>query len=208
MGESFSIQPVRALSRETLVSKRHLRPMDFHNHSAAGKEPALDEKTVSFLRRVLHDEVVAAQSLTFIHGSEQVTHQDLPYVVAQIPSHLAASRIALEVHLGTGSLGYFPGSHRLPRFDFGNGIFLTPESLLWEDTLRQHLEMLCVAGGTQQQIVLPKKGDLLPWHVALARGGTWVNNPNTTCKSFVTPDLSAMRLPGCDRRAPECIPKR
>ena len=61
------------------------------------------------------------QSLTFIYGSEQRLHQDFLYVVAKIPSHLAAAWIALEdVHPEAGPLFYFP-VNRLPKFDFGTG---------------------------------------------------------------------------------------
>jgi phytanoyl-CoA hydroxylase len=208
LGESFGVQPVQALSRETLEGEHHLRLMDFHNHSVAGKKLALNAKAVTFLRHVFQDEVVAMQSLTFIHGSEQWTHQDFPYVVAQIPSHLAASWIALEdVHPDAGPLGYFPGSHRLPKFNFGNGLFLTPESPLREDAFREHLERHCAARGIERQVFLPRKGDMFVWHAALAHGGTKVNNPNLTRKSFVT-HYSSLRAYPRDRRAPEVIPRR
>ncbi|MFQ3640942.1 MAG: phytanoyl-CoA dioxygenase family protein [Chloracidobacterium sp.] len=208
LGESFGIKPVRELSRDQLDAEHHLRLMDFHNHSIAGKKLALNRVAVTFLRHVFQAEVVAMQSLTFIHGSEQGTHQDFPYVVAQIPSHLAAAWIALEdVHPDAGPLGYFPGSHRIPKFNFGNGLFLTPESPLREDAFQRYLEATCAELGLEQRVFLPRKGDMFMWHAALAHGGLRVNNPRLTRRSFVVHYSSLQAYPR-DRRAPDVIPKR
>ena len=65
--------------------------MDFHNPSITGKELMLHPVIIEFLSAVFNDKPIAMQSLTFLYGSQQDTHQDFAYVVSQVPSHLAAS---------------------------------------------------------------------------------------------------------------------
>jgi ectoine hydroxylase-related dioxygenase (phytanoyl-CoA dioxygenase family) len=186
--------------------QHHLRLMDLHNLSQAGKALSLHPKIVEFLGHVFRDTVVAMQSLTFKHSTEQSTHQDFAYVRAQIPSHLAATWIALEdVHPDAGPLFYYPGSHRIEKFDWGNGLFLTPESSRHEGHFAEFLEQKCAEAGLQREVFYPKKGDVFFWHAALAHGGSHVNNPELTRKSYVTHYSSKTAYPA-DRRAPHLPP--
>ena len=163
-----------------------VRFCDLHNNLVSGKKLGLNPKIVSFLAHIFRDKVVMMQSLTFLRSSEQWAHQDYAYVVAAIPSHLAACWIALEdVHADAGPLMYYPGSHRIPKFDFGNGLFLTPESKFHEAEFLAHIQAQCKALGLQEVTFLPKKGDMFVWHAALAHGGTPIRNRALTRKSFV-----------------------
>jgi phytanoyl-CoA hydroxylase len=176
----------KALTRENLEEDAQVRFCDLHNNSIAGKRMGLNPQIISFLTHVFRDKVVMMQSLTFWRSSEQWVHQDYAYVVAAIPSHLAACWIALEdVHPDSGPLVYYPGSHRIPKFDFGNGIFLTPESKFHEAEFLAHIQAQCKALGLQEVAFLPKKGDMFVWHAALAHGGTPIRDRNRTRKSFV-----------------------
>jgi ectoine hydroxylase-related dioxygenase (phytanoyl-CoA dioxygenase family) len=187
-------------------SQHHLRFMDLHNLSQAGKALSLHPKIVEVLGHVFRDTVVAMQSLTFKHSTEQSTHQDFAYVRAQIPSHLAATWIALEdVHPDAGPLFYYPGSHRIEKFDWGNGLFLTPESSKHEGHFAEFLEAKCAEAGLQREVFYPKKGDVFFWHAALAHGGSHVVNPALTRKSYVTHYSSKTAYPA-DRRAPHKAP--
>jgi ectoine hydroxylase-related dioxygenase (phytanoyl-CoA dioxygenase family) len=180
-----------------------LRVMDFHNQSIAGKKLALHSSIVSFLEHVFRHTVVCMQTLTFIHGTQQGAHQDYAFVVAGIPSHLAAAWIALEdVDLDAGPLGYYPGSHTIPKFDFGDGLFLTPESPRREPEFLEYIEQSCRERGLREEVFLARKGDVFVWHAALAHSGTPVKDPNRTRRSLVAHYSSKPAYPS-DRRDPQ-----
>jgi phytanoyl-CoA hydroxylase len=203
--QGVGIKPINEYT-STELTIPHLRLMDFHNSSVAGKQIALHPGIVSFLGHVFRSQVVAMQTLTFLRGTEQPAHQDYAYVVADIPSHLAASWVALEdVHPDAGPLFYWPGSHTIPRFDWGNGPFLTPSSTRDETSFRDHIEAACAARGLQRREFLPRKGDVFLWHAALAHGGAPVIDPDRTRKSLVT-HYSTLDAYPFDRRAPDRKP--
>ncbi len=184
----------------------HFRLMDAHNPSVAGKMLALAPRVVSFLSHVFRDTPVAMQSLTFKYGSEQATHQDFPYVVSGVTSHLAASWIALEdVHPDAGPLGYFPGSHTIRKFDWEDGLHYHPGVKKNPDHFKVHLEEECRKAGLEQKTFCAKKGDVFIWHAALAHSGRPVNTPGITRKSFVT-HFSTKQAYTFDRRAPQQPP--
>lgn len=204
---SVGVAPIRELDSEDLAQP-HLRFLDFHNASTAGKCMALNAPVVELLGHALGDTIVAMQSLTFVRGSQQSIHQDFAYVVADIPSHLAACWIALEdVHPDAGPVAYYPGSHRLPKFDFGNGLSLTPESSRGEADFAEHLHREARARNLPWQELIVKKGDVLVWHCALAHGGTPVRDPALTRKSIVF-HYSTKRAYPRDRRRADVAPTR
>ena len=199
--------PIRELSRDEIFQPA-LRVLDFHNASTAGKRLALARPIVGFLQAVFDQPVVAMQSLTFLRGTQQGTHQDFAYVVAQRPADLAASWIALEdVHPDAGPVGYYPGSHRIPKFDFGNGPFLTGESKYSEHDFEAHIHRQCEERGLEFEELLIEKGDVLIWHASLAHGGTIVRNPELTRLS-VAVHYSSEKGYTRDRRAPKVTPVR
>lgn len=203
--EGLGIKEARHLTNEELRVK-HLRVMDMHNISMAGKCLSLHPVVTDFLGHVFRQEVVAMQSLTFIHGTEQRSHQDFAYVRAGIPSHLAASWIALEdVDPDAGPLFYLPGSHMVQKFDWGNGLFLTPESSFDENQFADFLEAKCAEVGLNKEIFCPKKGDIFFWHAGLVHGGSPTNQRSLTRKSYVT-HYSSSSAYKTDRRAPDVTP--
>lgn len=106
--------------------------------------------------------------------------------MSENPSHLAAAWIALEdIHVDSGPLYYYPGSHTNKKFDFGNGIFFNGESTHDPNDFARFIEQNCEAHKQQRKTLLIKKGDVLLWHAALAHGGHAITNPELTRKSFV-----------------------
>jgi hypothetical protein len=87
--DPYGERAIDTLSAEDLKTPA-LRIMDFHNQSVAGKKLALHGSIVGFLEHVFQTSVLCMQTLTFIHGTQQAAHQDYAFVVAGIPSHLAA----------------------------------------------------------------------------------------------------------------------
>jgi phytanoyl-CoA hydroxylase len=183
-----------------------LRIMDFHNQSIAGKKLALNATVTDFLGHVFRETVVCMQTLTFIHGTQQGAHQDYAFVVAGIPSHLAAAWIALEdVHPDAGPLGYYPGSHTIRKFDFEDGLFLTPETQRDEADFLEHIERSCRDRALEEKTFMAKRGDVFLWHAALAHSGTPVRDPSRTRKSFVAHYSTTSAYP-VDRRDPSVKP--
>lgn len=106
--------------------------------------------------------------------------------MSEIPSHLAAAWIALEdVHIDSGPLFYYPGSHTIGKFNFGNGIFFNGQSTYDPNDFAKYLDDTCQKAGLEKKTLLIKKGDVLLWHAALAHGGDEIRNPALTRKSFV-----------------------
>jgi phytanoyl-CoA hydroxylase len=113
-------------------------------------------------------------------------------VVSQIPSHLAASWIALEdVNPNSGPLYYYKGSHKVKKFNFGNGIFFDGNSTKNPDDFALYLDAECKKLKLEKHDLIVKKGDVLIWHAALAHGGRAINDNHLTRKSFVSHYSSA-----------------
>ncbi len=171
---------------QPVINGQYIKVIDFHNSSVAAKKIMLHKSIASFLEAVFGDRVIAMQSLFFKYGSQQATHQDFAYVVSENPSHLAAAWIAMEdIHIDSGPLFYYPGSHTNQKFNFGNGIFFNGQSTHDPNDFARFIEANCAAHGQQRKTLLIKKGDVLLWHAALAHGGDAINNPELTRKSFV-----------------------
>ncbi len=160
---------------------------DYHNTSIGAKRIMTHRHIVTFLKAALAPELTAFQSLVFKYSSQQPTHQDFPWVTSNIPSHLAAAWIPCEdVHADSGPLFYYPGSHKMPKFNFGRtGILKKDISLFNPIQFSEYLDKTCKELGIEKKILLIKKGDILIWHGGLAHGGSIINNPEMTRKSFV-----------------------
>jgi phytanoyl-CoA hydroxylase len=161
---------------------------DYHNSSIGAKRIMTHRHIVTFLKAALAPELTAFQSLVFKFSSQQSTHQDYPWVTSSIASHLAAAWIPCEdVHADSGPLFYYPGSHKLSKFDFGNTgiLYRNDRSLFSPDQFSKYLDKTCAEAGIAKKILLIKKGDILIWHGGLAHGGSRINNPEMTRKSFV-----------------------
>ncbi len=161
---------------------------DIHNQSVAAKKLLMHKHILAFLEAVFGQQVAAMQSLSFLYGSQQPTHADYPWVTAKIPSQLAASWIPAEdVHINSGPLYYYAGSHRkVKKFNFGNGIFFNSlNSTKTPLEYAKYLNDTCQKLGLDKRVLLIKKGDVLIWHSALVHGGSLINDPNQTRKSYV-----------------------
>ena len=181
--------------KESLKGK-YVKFNDFHNSSVAGKKLMAHPGIVTFLEAIFNQQVVAMQSLTFLYGSQQPTHQDFPWVTAKDPSHLAAAWIALEdIKIDSGPLYYYLGSHKMPKFDFGSGILYRPWSTRTPLDYADYLDKTCAELKYPKEILLIKKGDVLMWHGALAHGGSPIQNPEQTRKSLVCHYSTYQALP-------------
>ncbi|MFN4144573.1 MAG: phytanoyl-CoA dioxygenase family protein, partial [Runella sp.] len=178
-------RPIKDFPKEDLKGK-YVKLNDFHNLSVAGKKLMTHPAIVTFLDAIFQQELMAMQSLTFMYGSQQPTHQDFPWVTAKIPSHLAAAWIPLEdIEADSGPLYYYVGSHKIPKFNFGNGMLYNNRSTRTPIEFAEYLDKTCPALGCPKETLLIKRGDVLIWHAALAHGGGIITNPERTRKSYV-----------------------
>ncbi len=149
------------------------------------EDPGL-KKILSFL---LDKDIVAFQTINFIHGSGQRAHSDSIHMTTYPLGYLIAAWIALEdVTHENGPLFYYPGSHRLPYLlnnDFNEGAtFLTlgkKDYVDYEDVI----EDLVKQKNYSRKEFLAKKGDVLIWHANLVHGGAPILDKNSTRKSMV-----------------------
>lgn len=167
---------------------RHgLRIIDFHNSSIAAKKLSLHRSLARFLGHIFREAPVVMQSLTFMKSTQQEIHQDHAYVVAETPSHMAASWIALEdIDPKSGPLMYYAGSHTIPIFDWGDGMFRTGQSTKNENQFAEWIHQRSKERGLPLQHHTPRKGDVLIWHGTLGHGGALATDPSLTRKSYVT----------------------
>lgn len=138
---------------------------------------------------ILDKEVVAFQTINFIHGSQQRAHSDSIHMTTYPLGYLIAAWVALEdVNSANGPLFYYPGSHKLPYLlnsDFNAGeTFLTlgkNDYAEYEDML----EELVGQRGFQPQEFHARKGDVFIWHANLVHGGAPIKDKLLTRKSMV-----------------------
>ncbi|MCE7067531.1 phytanoyl-CoA dioxygenase family protein [Dyadobacter sp. CY326] len=186
---------IKEFPKQALLGK-YVKINDFHNSSVAGKKLMTHPYITSFLEAIFNQQVVVMQSLVFMYGSQQPTHQDFPWVTAKIPSHLAAAWIALEdIKIDSGPLYYYIGSHKMPKFNFGSGILFKPDSTKSPLEFAEYLDKTCTEHQYPKETLLIKKGDVLIWHAALAHGGSIITNPEQTRKSFVCHYSTEQALP-------------
>ena len=192
--------------REQIGHHRY-RLLDLQDVYESPRNILFAPKLVRFLRLLLDDTPVAMQSLFFEYPSEAETHQDFPFVQAQIPSHLVGCWIACEkVDENNGPLAYYPRSHRLPKFDWGDGSMVLAghdDQLVARFT--SYLETGCAEAGLERRVLKAEKGDALLWHGALAHGGAPARDGSATRKTFVVHYSSHSAYPR-DRRTPRLLP--
>jgi len=188
-------RPIKEFTVNDLKEK-FVKLNDFHNLSVAGKKLMTHPAIVTFLDAIFQQQTVVMQSLTFMYGSQQPTHQDFPWVTANPASHLAAAWIPLEdIKIDSGPLYYYVGSHKMPKFNFGNGILFNQRSTKTALEFADYLDTNCSTLKHPKETLLIKRGDVLIWHAALAHGGGIITNPDQTRKSYVCHYTTKEALP-------------
>lgn len=192
------LTPVSKIPKEK-INGIGSRLNDYHECSMKTKQICSHPALRVFLEGALEKHLAVFQSLVFKYSSQQAIHQDFPWVTSPIPSHLAATWIPFEdVHPDAGPLIYFPGSHRMPKFNFGKTgiLYKHGQSLMDpEKEFTPYLEKTLQKHGYKGEILLIKKGDVLIWHGALVHGGTPIKDLHKTRKSLVVHYSSVNGLP-------------
>lgn len=169
--------------------RRHRLPRyriaDLHSHSEAARRLYFHPQIFHWIDLIFGSPSVSFQSLFFEWGSEQSFHRDPVYVVTTPPANLLATWVALEdISPDCGPLSYIPGSHKVPYYQFSPGRisirpgedYLPAYDFTTEECRKRELEGKAFACS---------KGDVFIWHGSLVHGGSPVDNPALTRRSFV-----------------------
>lgn len=208
MVEGKGLQPFPEVAPRSELTHHHYRVLDFQDTSEAARRLAFHSGVVDAVATLLGQPPVAMQSLYFEYGSEQHLHQDFPYVQAGILSHLIGCWIACEdVDADNGPLLYYPGSHRLPKYQWADG------GIVWSsgdesevEAFEGSMKSTCESSGLEALTLRANKGDVLLWHAALVHGGTQVLDPARSRRSLVVHFSTREGYPR-DRRWPEAEPQ-
>jgi hypothetical protein len=162
---------------------------DLHSHSDRALDLYLDPVMFRMVELIYDDRAIAFQSLYFEFGSQQALHRDPMFVATNPAAHLLASWVALEdITAESGPLAYVPESHRLPWFEFEPGSVLCGHKAspakraefakTTQDAMRER--------GLETQAFTCRRGDAFIWHAGLVHGGSPIEDPSQTRRSFVT----------------------
>jgi hypothetical protein len=159
---------------------KYNRIMDAWTASDAVRELATSPAVMRCLELLYGRRPIPFQTLSFFRGSQQRTHSDA-YHFHSYPKHfMCGVWVALEdTDDDNGPLHYYPGSHRLPDYDF-----LCPGH---EDELSDFIEdELLPDTALHKELAYLKRGQALIWAANLLHGGEPVARPERTRMSQVT----------------------
>ena len=159
---------------------KYNRIMDAWTASDAVRELATSPAILGFLEVLYGRRPVPFQTLNFLRGSQQPTHSDA-YHFHSYPKHfMCGVWVAFEdTDDDNGALHYYPGSHRLPDYDF-----LCPGQ---EGELHEFVANEVIPStGLRKELAYLKRGQALIWAANLLHGGELVAEPERTRKSQVT----------------------
>jgi hypothetical protein len=188
---------------------RHFDPaagriVDAWRHCPAIRSIAVHDRVLDVLRMLYGREPVPFQTINFLTGTEQATHSDYIHFSSLPSRFMCGVWVALEdITLAQGPLHYYPGSQRLPEYDYYDlGIaeeHLHPEDpyrgpLNWNNprTMEKYrcyeelIARIARAHDLKQLQFEVKKGQLLVWSSNLLHGGSRIAERTSTRRSQVT----------------------
>lgn len=151
------------------------------------KNPAL----LDFCSLVLGRKAIPFQTIASHKGSQQSEHSDSIHMTTYPLGYLAACWVAMEdIHVDSGPLVYYPGSHRWP-YVFSHDVGISPSDFQekgyaayaerYEPAMRRAVE----EHDAQKQHFIARKGDVLFWHANLVHGGSPRNAIQHSRKALV-----------------------
>ena len=128
------------------------------------------------------------QTLNFPVGTQQHFHSDAVHFHSEPPGFMCGIWIPLEdIHPDSGSLEYYPGSHRLPYLQARDlGVKQQPGVNPSQQLFHSYWEMVVDNHGLKRQLFTPKLGQALIWMANLLHGGSAVKDRQKTRWSQVT----------------------
>lgn len=146
---------------------------------------ACEPKVLEMLRFLYQRRPIPFQTLNFEVGTQQATHSDVLHFYSFPRRFMCGVWIALEdMDADNGPLHYYPGSHRLPDYDFHD----LGMARGFEDYARyEHfIAALVRQHGLPRRELHVKKGCALVWAANLMHGGSAIKDVRRTRHSQVT----------------------
>ena len=151
---------------------------------------------IAVLRMLYGREPVPFQTLNFLTGTEQRTHSDTIHFSSLPTGFMCGVWMALEdVALRQGPLHYFPGSQRLPEFDYedfgvpavaGEPSWRNPNTLASYLLYEDRIDAIARESGFRREELAIRRGTFLVWSANLLHGGSPREDRTLTRKSQVT----------------------
>ena len=151
---------------------------------------------LAVLRMLYGREPVPFQTLNFLTGTEQRTHSDTIHFSSLPSGFMCGVWMALEdVTFRQGPLHYFPGSQRLPEFDYedlgvppvvGETHWRNPNTLASYLVYEDRIDALSRESGFRREELAIRRGSFLVWSANLLHGGSPREDRTLTRRSQVT----------------------
>ncbi|MCE6991861.1 phytanoyl-CoA dioxygenase family protein [Dyadobacter sp. CY323] len=164
------------------------RIQDFWKVSDACKQLTSHPELLKTLELLYGREVIPFQTLNFKFGSQQRAHSDTIHFSSLPARFMCGVWVALEdITEENGPVFYYPGSHRLPEYDFSQ-IRTDAATSSYSDYAQYEdfIEKIVAANKFEKKKFLAKKGDLLIWSSNIIHGGSLVTREGATRWSQVT----------------------
>ncbi len=184
------IKKVNVIPSKANQQHHKFRFKDLYVNNADAREAVFSPVIIDTMCALTGHPMLAFQSLGFVKGSGLRIHNDANFVSVDQPQSVVGCWLALEdIEPGCGELIYYPGSHRFPLYEFGNGsahkdkkkdgIYGHEPYVNWlaEQIKINHLE---------EKRFTAKKGDCLIWHAYLVHAGSPVTRIESSRYSFAT----------------------
>ena len=146
--------------------------------SVEGMDKLLHDARMSrVMSLLLGAKVVPFQTIVGHKSSQQLEHSDSIHMTTYPNGYLTANWIAFEdIHVDSGPLVYYPGSHKLP-YIFSEGLGMEPDPSYQEyrRAYEPAVQRALKVHQLQPKWFLPRKGDVLLWHANLLHGGSMLN---------------------------------
>ena len=158
---------------------KYNRLMDAWTVSDPIRELATSPVVLDFLEVAYGRRPIPFQTLNFLRGSQQHAHSDAFHFHSYPKHFMCGVWVALEdTDDDNGPLSWYPGSHRLPDYDF-----LCPGP---ETELHEYVDELVPRLGMRKELGYLKRGQALIWAANLLHGGEPHRDKARTRKSQVT----------------------
>jgi hypothetical protein len=182
--ELLGLTPAARLKART---ESNWRIHSFQNYSAGARAIFNHLAMGRLASLILGCQAFPQGSINFEYGSGQDAHQDTAVFHVFPANHIVGAWIACEdISVDCGPLMFYPESHREPlfiRFDNYPQTNLRTATPEVARAYREHVNDL--TRKYQRRLFLAKKGDVFFWHGMTLHGGSEINDPSLTRRSFV-----------------------
>jgi phytanoyl-CoA hydroxylase len=182
--ELLRLTPAVRLEART---KSNWRIHSFQKYSAGANTIFNHPEMARLASLILDCRAIPQGSINFEYGSRQDAHQDTAVFHVFPANYIVGAWIACEdISVDCGPLMFYTGSHREPLFsEFDNYPQTNLRTANAQVALAYHEHVDELTRKYERRLFLGKKGDVFFWHGMMLHGGSEINDPSLTRRSFV-----------------------